>query len=112
MALPNCSVRSFHSKCLSPLPPPSGNGWEDAGLTTEAAVLAAGEDGLRGAGLSGQKIVYSQALAEAQIDYDALRHVPDADVMTTLTAVKGIGIWTAEIYAMFSLGRCDVLCAG
>ncbi len=85
---------------------------EDVGLTTEAAVLAAGEDGLRGAGLSRQKIAYSQALAEAQIDYDALRIAPDADVMRTLTAVKGIGIWTAEIYAMFSLGRCDVFAPG
>jgi DNA-3-methyladenine glycosylase II len=85
---------------------------EDAGLTTEAAVLAAGEDGLRSAGLSRQKIAYSQALAEAQIDYDALRHASDTDVMSTLTAVKGIGFWTAEIYAMFSLGRCDVFAPG
>ena len=85
---------------------------EDAGLTTETAVLAVGEDGLRGAGLSRQKIAYSLALAEAQIDYDTLRHMPDADVMATLTAVKGIGVWTAEIYAMFSLGRCDVFAPG
>jgi len=33
-------------------------------------------------------------------------------VMTTLTAVKGIGVWTAEIYAMFSLGRVDVFAPG
>jgi DNA-3-methyladenine glycosylase II len=33
-------------------------------------------------------------------------------VMATLTAVKGIGVWTAEIYAMFSLGRCDVFAPG
>lgn len=85
---------------------------EDAGLTTETAVLAVGEDGLRGVGLSRQKIAYSLALAEAQIDYDTLRHMPDADVMATLTAVKGIGVWTAEIYAMFSLGRCDVFAPG
>jgi DNA-3-methyladenine glycosylase II len=85
---------------------------ESAGLTTEAAVMSAGEDGLRSAGLSRQKIGYSQALAETQIDYETLRHAPDADVMATLTAVKGIGIWTAEIYAMFSLGRCDVFAPG
>jgi DNA-3-methyladenine glycosylase II len=85
---------------------------QDAGLTNETAVLAAGEDGLRGAGLSRQKIAYSQALAEAQIDYHALRIADDVDVMTTLTAVKGIGIWTAEIYAMFSLGRVDVFAPG
>ena len=85
---------------------------QDAGLTNEAAVLTAGEDGLRCAGLSRQKIAYSQALAEAQIDYHALRMAVDADVMTILTAVKGIGIWTAEIYAMFSLGRVDVFAPG
>ena len=85
---------------------------QEAGLTNEAAVLAAGEDGLRSAGLSRQKIAYSQALAEAQIDYHALRMAVDADVMATLTAVKGIGIWTAEIYAMFSLGRVDVFAPG
>jgi len=85
---------------------------EGAGLTDEAAVLAAGEDGLRAAGLSRQKIAYSQALAEARIDYAALREMPDAQVVRTLTAVKGIGIWTAEIYAMFSLGRADVFAPG
>ncbi len=83
-----------------------------AGLTDEAAVLAAGEDGLRAAGLSRQKIAYSQALAEARIDYAALREMPDAQVVRTLTAVKGIGVWTAEIYAMFSLGRADVFAPG
>ena len=84
----------------------------DAGLTTETAVLAAGEGGLRSAGLSRQKIAYAQALAEAQIDYEALRVVDDAAVIATLTAVKGIGVWTAEIYAMFSLGRTDVFAPG
>jgi DNA-3-methyladenine glycosylase II len=83
-----------------------------AGLTTEVAVLAAGDDGLRSAGLSRQKIAYSRALANAQIDYVALRTADDAEVMTTLTAVKGIGVWTAEIYAMFSLGRVDVFAPG
>ena len=38
--------------------------------------------------------------------------VDDTAVMATLTAVKGIGIWTAEIYAMFSLGRVDVFAPG
>lgn len=85
---------------------------EASGLVSEAAVLAAGDDGLRGAGLSRQKIAYAQALAGAGIDYDALRDVPDAEVITTLTAVKGIGVWTAEIYAMFSLGRVDVFAPG
>lgn len=85
---------------------------EGAGLTDEAAVLSAGEDGLRAAGLSRQKIAYAQALAGAGIDYGALRHQPDGEVIATLTKVKGIGVWTAEIYAMFSLGRADVFAPG
>ncbi|MEO9682658.1 MAG: DNA-3-methyladenine glycosylase 2 family protein [Tateyamaria sp.] len=85
---------------------------EAGGMTQPDAVVAAGEDGLRAAGLSRQKITYALALAEAGIDYDALRSAPDAEVIATLTAVKGIGVWTAEIYAMFALGRADVFAPG
>ncbi len=85
---------------------------QDADLITETAVLAAGDDGLRAVGLSRQKIAYAQALAGADIDYAALRDAPDAQVIATLVAVKGIGVWTAEIYAMFSLGRADVFAPG
>lgn len=85
---------------------------EAGGLVSPVPVLQAGEDGLRAAGLSRQKIAYALALAEAGIDYDALREASDADVIRTLTAVKGIGVWTAEIYAMFALGRCDVFAPG
>ncbi len=85
---------------------------EAAGLTTPGAVRAAGDDGLRAVGLSRQKIAYAQALAEAGLDYAALRALPDAQVIDRLVAVKGIGVWTAEIYAMFSLGRADVFAPG
>lgn len=85
---------------------------EAARLNAPQGVLAAGEDGLRAAGLSRQKIGYALALADAGIDYAALRAVPDEEVFATLTAVPGIGIWTAQIYAMFSLGRADVFAPG
>lgn len=85
---------------------------EAGGLTAPGPVIAAGEQGLRAAGLSRQKIAYALALAEAGIDYAALRTAPDAEVKKTLTAVKGIGVWTAEIYAMFALGRRDVFAPG
>lgn len=81
---------------------------EEAGLTTAAAVLAADDDTLRAPGLSQQKMRYARALANAGIDFDALRSMPDEDVVNELVAVPGIGRWTAEIYAMFSLGRADV----
>lgn len=85
---------------------------KDAELTTPEAIVAASEDDLRGAGLSRQKMKYARALADEGIDFNALRSLPDAEIMKTLTKVSGIGIWTAEIYAMFSLGRADVFAPG
>ena len=43
---------------------------------------------------------------------DGLRGLPDREVVATLVAVPGIGVWTAEIYAMFALGRADVFAPG
>ncbi|WP_290689793.1 MULTISPECIES: DNA-3-methyladenine glycosylase family protein [unclassified Haematobacter] len=83
-----------------------------AGLVTPEAILLAGDDALRGAGLSRQKARYARALAEAAIDFDLLRDAPLEEVVATLVAVPGIGRWTAEIYAMFALGRADVFAPG
>ncbi|MDO6584539.1 DNA-3-methyladenine glycosylase 2 family protein [Salipiger sp. 1_MG-2023] len=85
---------------------------EAAGITQPGPVLAASDEELRALGLSRQKASYAQALAGAGIDFDALRAAPTGEVVKTLVAVKGIGIWTAEIYAMFSLGRADVFASG
>jgi len=85
---------------------------EAAGYDAADRVAQASEDDLRAAGFSRQKARYAQALAAADIDYAALGGLPDAQVITTLTAVAGIGRWTAEIYLAFSLGRVDVLPAG
>ncbi|MBL4917482.1 DNA-3-methyladenine glycosylase family protein [Szabonella alba] len=85
---------------------------EAAGLTDRAAVAAATDEDLRLCGLSRQKIRYAQALARADLDFDALRGMEDARIMADLTALPGIGIWTAEIYAMFSLGRADIFAPG
>ena len=85
---------------------------EEAGAVTPEAVLQYDQDGLRDLGLSRQKARYACALAEARIDFDALRQAPNDEVIKVLTAVTGIGVWTAEIYAMFSLGRADVFAPG
>jgi DNA-3-methyladenine glycosylase II len=82
------------------------------GLTEAAAMAAATDADLRAAGLSRQKARYGRALAGAGIDFRALRELPDAEVIRTLVAVPGIGVWTAEIYAMFALGRADVFAPG
>jgi DNA-3-methyladenine glycosylase II len=85
---------------------------EAAGLSEAAVMAEATDDDLRAAGLSRQKARYGRALAQAGIDFNALRGVPDAEVIATLVAVPGIGGWTAEIYAMFALGRADVFAPG
>jgi DNA-3-methyladenine glycosylase II len=85
---------------------------EGAGLTEAAVMAQASDDDLRAAGLSRQKARYGRALAQAGIDYNRLRVIPDADVIASLVAVPGIGAWTAEIYAMFALGRADVFAHG
>lgn len=85
---------------------------EAAGLTDRAAMAAADDEALRAAGLSRQKARYGRALAQSALDFDALRHMPDAEVVAHLVAVPGIGVWTAEIYAMFALGRADVFAPG
>lgn len=81
---------------------------EAAGLCDPVAMAAASDEALRAVGLSRQKARYGQALAQAGIDFEGLRAAPDEEVVTVLTAVPGIGRWTAEIYAMFALGRADV----
>ena len=83
-----------------------------AGLTDQTAMAEASDEELRAVGLSRQKARYGRALAQAGIDFGALRQLPNADVIATLVAVPGIGAWTAEIYAMFALGRADVFAPG
>lgn len=85
---------------------------EAAGMLTSGAVQTTAEDDLRALGLSRQKARYAKALADAGIDFAALRDAPNDQVIAALTAVTGIGVWTAEIYAMFSLGRADVFAPG
>jgi DNA-3-methyladenine glycosylase II len=84
----------------------------DARLTGPRKIQWASDETLHAAGLSRQKIRYARALADARINYTALRDAPSDVVIATLTEVPGIGAWTAEIYAMFSLGRADVFAPG
>lgn len=85
---------------------------KDAKLTGPRKIMWATDDDLRAVGLSRQKIRYARALADARIDYLAIRDASDDEVVAILTEVSGIGVWTAEIYAMFSLGRADVIAPG
>lgn len=83
-----------------------------AGLTGPRKIMWASDDELRACGLSRQKIRYARELAASGIRFKSLRDAPTQDVIDRLIVVPGIGRWTAEIYAMFSLGRADVFAPG
>ena len=84
---------------------------------TPDEVLADDPDALRAAaGLSRAKVRYLRSLAEhmrdGSLDVESLDSMPDDDVVAQLTAVKGIGLWSAQLYLMFHLGRPDVVAVG
>lgn len=81
----------------------------DTNLITPKTLIQADDDDLRAQGLSRQKIRYVRSLVDHDIDYQALTTMSDGEVIDTLTAVTGIGRWTAEMYLLFSLGRADIL---
>lgn len=74
------------------------------------------DDKLRAMGISRQKILYARTLAEAMISRRFapadLPAMSDREAFAALCALKGIGLWSAEIYLMFSLGRGDIWPAG
>lgn len=83
---------------------------------TPAAVLAVDQQKLRDAGLSWSKISYirdlSERVSDGRLVLDDLEHRPDADVIEAITAVKGFGVWSAEMFLMFRLNRPDIFPVG
>ncbi|MEX1142589.1 MAG: DNA-3-methyladenine glycosylase [Thermoleophilaceae bacterium] len=81
-----------------------------------AELIATGTEELRGVGLSRAKAAYLRDLAErverGDVDLGALPAMPDDEVSATLTAVKGLGQWTVDMFLMFHLRRPDVLPVG
>lgn len=86
------------------------------GKITAKRILALSEERMRTCGLSGAKTralkAFAQAVASDELDVQALPSLDDEAVRATLTRVKGIGPWTAEMILMFSLGRPDVFSRG
>src|SRR5690242_14314947 len=82
------------------------------GQMTPPAVLAAAPETLRAAGLSGAKAAAITDLAvkasDGTVPLDSLSELEDDDIVKRLSAVRGIGRWTAEMFLMFELGRPDV----
>jgi DNA-3-methyladenine glycosylase II len=83
---------------------------------TPAEVLAENADALRAVGLSRAKVEYVRSLAEhvesGELELERLDALPDETVIAELTAVKGLGEWTAQMFLMFHLRRPDVLPTG
>lgn len=78
-----------------------------------ASIARLSDQQLRAAGLSGQKAGYIRDLAEKtlrrEIRFRPLALLPDAEVIATLTKVRGVGVWTAQMFLIFALRRPDVL---
>src|SRR5215469_7514583 len=83
---------------------------------TPAGILKLSDEQLRGVGLSKQKSAYLKDLAAKTaaglLDFTRLPELSDAEVIEHLTQVKGIGVWTAHMFLIFSLRRPDVLPTG
>ncbi len=83
------------------------------GVPTPAGLARISDDALRAAGFSRPKIRYVRDLSEhiedGRLHFASLASLSDEEATKRLTAVKGIGVWTAEIFLMFRLGRLDIL---
>jgi len=80
---------------------------------TPEAVMRLGVDELRATGISRQKATYlldlSEKVASGALILDRMPRMTDDRVITELVKVRGIGVWTAQMFLIFSLGRLDVL---
>jgi DNA-3-methyladenine glycosylase II len=83
---------------------------------TASAFLRLSEDELRACGLSRQKIASLTDLAERvtrrEISFRKLAHLTDAEVIETLSQVRGVGVWTVQIFLIFALERPNVMPLG
>ncbi|MGH9512448.1 MAG: DNA-3-methyladenine glycosylase family protein [Terriglobales bacterium] len=83
---------------------------------TPQGILKLTDQQMRGAGLSKQKTSYLRDLAQrthrGELNFAGLSHLSDEEVIEHLTQVKGIGVWTAHMFLIFSLRRPNVLPTG
>ena len=84
----------------------------NADIKDEEILNNQADNQLRDLGFSRQKISYLKSLAESEHDFDKMERMENDDVIAVLTGIKGIGLWTAEIYCIFSLRRLDIFPAG
>jgi DNA-3-methyladenine glycosylase II len=101
------SAGAIYARLIAAVP---GGRMEPEGL------LSVTPEDMRSLGMSRQKIVYLRDLAErtvrGDVDFQSLSDLSDEEVIAELTRVKGIGLWTAQMYLIFALRRPDVLPVG
>ncbi len=89
---------------------------ERMGAITPAALSECAVEAIQGCGLSMRKAGYIQGIAQAahsgQVDFAALPALSDQAVIRQLSALRGVGVWTAEMLLIFSLCRPDVVSFG
>lgn len=83
---------------------------------TPEGILKLTDGQMRAVGLSKQKSSYLKDMAEramrGELDFSRLHDMSDAEVIEHLTQVKGVGVWTAQMFLMFTLKRANVLPVG
>ena len=84
----------------------------NADIKDEEILNNQADNQLRDLGFSRQKISYLKSLAESKLEFDQMETMENESVINVLTNIKGIGLWTAEIYCIFSLRRLDIFPAG
>ena len=101
------SAGAIYGRLLNELP---------GGQMAAEALLQITPERMRELGLSRQKIAYLRDLAErtlsGEVDFSTLDTLSDEGVIAELTRVKGIGVWTVQMYLIFALRRPDVLPVG
>ncbi|NLX76181.1 MAG: DNA-3-methyladenine glycosylase 2 family protein [Clostridiaceae bacterium] len=84
-----------------------------AGGITPENILKLETEEIRNCGMSARKAGYIRGIAEAAItgavDFDSLKSKTDREIIETLTKLRGVGVWTAEMLLIFSLQRPDVI---
>ncbi len=89
---------------------------ERLGAVTPANLLLLSDEALKSCYFSRQKISYARSLAtmvlNGTLDIENLQHQPDAVVRAALLQVKGVGHWTADVFLMMALHRCDLFPTG
>src|ERR1700690_3500909 len=86
------------------------------GPLTPAGILKLSDEQMRGVGLSRQKTAYLRDLSEKTaaglLEFERMPEMSEEEVIAHLTQVKGVGVWTAHMFLMFSLRRPDILPTG